>query len=370
MIHPLKRISIPVAKPNIGKEELANVAQAVKSGWISSRGDFIEQFEREFAKYIGVKFTVATNNGTTALHLVLYALGIKKGDEVIVPDLTFIATANAVSYTGAKPVFVDIDEKNWCLDHRKIEKAITRRTKAVIPVHLYGHPADMDPILKIARKHKLFVIEDAAEAHGAEYKGEKVGSLGHAAIFSFYGNKIITTGEGGMITTNNKNIYLKARHLRNQGMDEDNKYWHSTIGYNYRMTNVQAAIGLAQLKKIEKFIKAKRRIFGWYTEYLRGLRGIRLNPEEKWAKNVYWMISMVLEDTKISRNVFIKKLQKAGIETRPFFYPVSELPMYGGKTVNPVTLKISRRGLNLPSGTDLKESEVQYVCKTIKSILP
>ena len=362
-------IFIPVAKPNIGKEELANVIRAVKSGWIS-KGEYINKFEVDFAKYIGTRYAVSATSGTTALHLVLVALGIKKGDEVIVPDLTFVATANAVSYTGAKPVFVDVDENNWCIDPLKIEKAVTRKTKAIIPVHLYGHSADMDPIMKIAKKHNLYVIEDAAEAHGGEYRGRKVGSIGDAAIFSFFGNKIITTGEGGMVITNNKNIAERTMFLRDHARDDKKKYWHKEIGYNYPMTNIQAAIGFAQLKKINKFIAAKRRIFRWYSRHLKNLKGVKLNPEEKWAKNVFWMASLVLgEGARISRDNLIKRLAKRGIDSRPFFYPLSQLPMYGGKPRNPIALQISKSGINLPSGTDLKEKEVKYICDTLKTIL-
>ena len=245
---------IPIAEPLLEEEELNNVMEAVKSGWISSKGKFIPEFEENFARYCGVKHSVATSNGTVALHLALATLGIKEGDEVIVPTLTFIATANAVRYTGAKPVFVDSNPDYWCIDPEKIEGAITPKTRAIIPVHLYGHPCDMEAIMAVAKKHDLYVIEDAAEAHGAEHKGRKVGSFGDIACFSFYGNKIITTGEGGMCLTDDEILAERMRILRDHGMNPGKRYWHDIVGFNYRMTNMQAAIGVAQLEKIDRVI--------------------------------------------------------------------------------------------------------------------
>ncbi|NQU99168.1 MAG: DegT/DnrJ/EryC1/StrS aminotransferase family protein, partial [Parcubacteria group bacterium] len=242
---------IQVSKPSLGREELNNVMEAIKSSWISSKGKFITEFEENFAEYCGVKYGIATANGTVALHLALKALKISKGDEVIVPDLTFIATANVVTYCNAKPIFIDSNPDYWCIDPEKIEEKITTKTKAIIPVHLYGHPCDMDAITKIAKKYGLYVIEDAAEAHGAGYKGKKVGSFGDISCFSFYGNKIITTGEGGMCLTNNQKLAERMKILRDHGMSPDKRYWYDVIGFNYRMTNIQAAIGVAQLKKID-----------------------------------------------------------------------------------------------------------------------
>jgi len=344
---------IPVAEPSLGEEELKNVMEAVKSGWISSKGEFIEKFEKKFAKYCGVKYGIATSSGTTALHLALTALGIKKGDEVIVPDLTFIATANAITYCGARPVFVDSHPEYWCIDPEKIEEKITPRTRAIIPVHLYGHPCDMDTIMDIAKKYGLFVIEDAAEAHGAEYKGRKVGSFGDISCFSFYGNKIITTGEGGMCLTNNEKLAEKMRILRDHGMNPNKRYWHDVIGFNYRMTNIQAAVGVAQLKKLDKFIKKKRQIAMWYEEGLKELAEkemITLHPEMKWAKCVYWMYSILIEDKfGMKRDELMKKIEEKGIETRPFFYPIHEMPPYFNKERFPVAEEVSKRGINLPS---------------------
>lgn len=367
----MKRGFIPVSEPSITQKEIDYVLDAVKSGWVSSLGEYITKFEQEFAKYIGVKYALTTSNGTVALHLALVSLGIGQGDEVLVPDLTFVATANAVTYTGATPVFVDVDPETWCIDPDDAAKKVTSRTRAIIPVHLYGHPADMDAINQIAQEYGLYVIEDAAEAHGAEYKGKKVGSLGTCGIFSFYGNKIITTGEGGMITTNDEKLYEKAKHLRDHAMSKEKRYWHTEIGYNYRMTNIQAALGLAQLERIGELIEKKRQIFNWYREYLGTIEEIRLNPEKTWAKNVFWMICTVLEEGKLktTRNDLMNKLKKKGIDTRPFFYPISQMPMYNCNKVNPVTSIISSNGLNLPSGINLKKVDVEYISNSLLEIL-
>jgi len=360
---------IPVAEPSLGEEELKNVMEVVKSGWISSKGEFIEKFEKKFAKYCGVKYGIATSSGTTALHLALTALGIKKGDEVIVPDLTFIATANAVTYCGARPVFVDSHPEYWCIDPEKIKEKITPRTKAIIPVHLYGHPCDMDTIMDIAKKYGLFVIEDAAEAHGAEYKGRKVGSFGDISCFSFYGNKIITTGEGGMCLTNNEKLAEKMRILRDHGMNPNRRYWHDVIGFNYRMTNMQAAVGVAQLQKINKFIEKKRQIAMWYEEGLKELaeKGlITLHPQMKWANCVYWIYSILIEDKfGMKRDELMKKLEKNGIETRPFFYPMHTMPPYFNKERFPVAEEISKRGINLPSSLFLDHETATCVVSSL-----
>lgn len=361
---------IPVSEPSITQKEIDYVFDAVKSGWVSSLGEYITKFEEEFAKYIGVKYALTTSNGTVALHLALVSLGIKQGDEVLVPDLTFVATANAVAYTGATPVFVDVDPETWCIDPEDIKRKITPRTKAIIPVHLYGHPADMDAIKELADEYDLFVIEDAAEAHGAEYKGKRVGSLGTCGVFSFYGNKIITTGEGGMMTTNDENLYEKAKYLRDHAMSKDKRYWHTEIGFNYRITNMQAALGLAQLERIKELIDKKRLIFKWYKEFLSDVEGIKLNPEKEYAKNVYWMVCLVLDDNvEINRDDLMTELKKRGIDTRPFFYPLSSMPMYGGKAINRVAKFLSERGLNLPSGVNLKKGQIEWITQEIKTIL-
>lgn len=366
---------IPVAEPSLGEEELLNITEAVKSGWISSKGKFIEEFEGGFARYCGVKFGIASSNGTVALHLALKALGINKGDEVIVPDLTFIATANAVTYCNAMPIFVDSHPEYWCIDPEKVEEKITHKTKAIIPVHLYGHPCDMDAIMDIAEDHSLYVIEDAAEAHGAEYKGRKVGSFGDVSCFSFYGNKIITTGEGGMCLTDNEELRENIRALRDHAMDPNKRYWHDVVGFNYRMTNMQAAIGVAQLTKINQFIEKKRQIAGWYKEgleYLANQGLITLHPEMSWAKCVYWMYSILVEDKfGTTRDELIQLLEKKGIETRPFFYPIHVLPPYKAydNTLNLNLAKsISLKGLNLPSSPTLEKNEVDYIVETCTKI--
>jgi len=360
----------PVAEPSITEREIRYVLDAVKSGWVSSLGHYIFDFEKRFAEYVGVKYALTTTNGTTALHLALASLDIKGGDEVIVPDLTFVAVPNAVAYTGAKPVFVDIDLETWCIDPEAIKKAITARTKAIIPVHLYGHPADMDAVNQIAEEHGLYVIEDAAEAHGAEYEGKKVGSMGHVGVFSFYGNKVITTGEGGMITTDDEAVYERARFLRDHAMSKERRYWHTELGFNYRLTNIQAALGLAQLERIEELLDKKRLIFKSYEEFLGGFGAIRLNPEKKWARNTFWMVCLILgKDIKITRDELMLELRKMGIDTRPFFYPMSQMPIYKSNSGNSAAYDISGKGLNLPSGGNLNRKDIEFISQSLLALL-
>lgn len=365
---------IPVAEPFLGEEELNNVIEAVKSSWISSKGKFIDEFERNFSFFCERKYGVATSNGTSALHLALKVLGIKMGDEVIVPNLTFVAVANVVKYCNAKPIFVDSHPDYWCIHPEKIEEKITSRTKAIIPVHLYGHPCDMDKILDIAKEHDLYIIEDCAEAHGAEYKGKKVGCFGDISCFSFYGNKIITTGEGGICLTNNEELAEKMRILRDHGMDTKKRYWYNVVGYNYRMTNLQAAIGVAQLTKINRFIDKKRKIAKWYKEGLKYLKEnglIILHPEMPWAKCVYWMYSIIItEKFGMNRDEFLKLLGPRGIETRPFFYPINTLPPYKNYENNlDFSESISLKGLNLPSSITLEKKEIDYIIDNISKIV-
>ena len=361
---------IPVAEPEIGEDELQNVMTAVKSGWVSSKGPFIEKFEEKFSSYIGVKHGVATSNGTAALHLALAALQTKRRDEVLVPALTFASVANTVLYVGAKPVFVDSHPDYWCINPSKVEKKITKKTKAIIPVHLYGNPCNMNPLMKIAKDYNLYVIEDCAEAHGAEYKGRKVGTFGDIACFSFYGNKIITTGEGGMCLTNDEDLAQKMRLLRDHGMNVEKRYWHEVVGFNYRMTNLQAALGVAQLEKIENFIERKRKIAKIYDSFLKNVQGIVLHPEMPWAKNVYWLYSILIDDKSygISRNGLMEKLAKNGVETRCFFYPIYLMPPYKRYAVNcrfPITEKLSSSGINLPSSVKLTEKEIYKVAQLV-----
>jgi perosamine synthetase len=360
---------IPISKPSITQKEINYVTDAIESGWVSSLGKYIDQFENKFASFCDVKYALTTSNGTTALHLALVALDIKEGDEVIIPDLTFIATANAVKYTGAKVVTVDIEEDTLCIDPKAIENAITSKTKAVIPVHLYGHPANMDEINKIAKKYNLKVIEDAAEAHGAEVCGKKVGGLGDVGIFSFYGNKIITSGEGGMITTNDKKLYERMKYLRDHAMSKEKRYWHTEIGFNYRMTNLQAALGLAQLERIEELLNKKREIFEWYKEYLGYIPNIKLNFQKNGYKNVYWMICLeIIGYDENKRDNLMKRLKKKGIDSRPYFYPISDMPMYE-KANTSITHKVYQRGINLSSFFDLEKNQVLYICNELKRLL-
>ena len=322
---------IPVAEPVLGEEELANVVAAMRSGWISSRGAFIGEFEERFAGFCGARHGVAVANGTVALHLALVALGVGPGDEVLVPSLTFVATANAVRYCGAVPVFADADPETWQLATADLEARVTSRTRAILPVHLYGHPCDMAPILDIARRRGLGVIEDAAEAHGAEYRGRRVGTFGAVGCFSFYGNKVITTGEGGMCVTDDAALAARLRLLRDHGMDSKRLYWHEVVGFNYRMTNLQAAVGVAQVKRLAEFVARKRAIAGWYAEALAPLarRGrIALHPEAPWARAVFWMYSVLLRDTGRSVEEVRGRLSDRGIDSRPFFHPSHTLPPY------------------------------------------
>ncbi len=362
---------IPVSQPSITHLEREYLADVLNSGYVSPIGQYIDRFEERFAEYCGTRYALTTSTGTAAIHLALVSYGIKKGDEVIVPNITFISTANAVSYTGAKVVLVDIESDSLCIDPLEVEKAITERTKAIIPVHLYGHPANMTELNKLAKKYNLLVLEDAAQAHGAEVLGQRTGSLGNCGIFSFFGNKIITCGQGGMITTNDEEFYQRAKSLRGYAMSPDKKYWHLEVGYNYRMTNMQAALGLAQLKRIDELIARKREIFSLYQENLSGISGLKLNFTAKWALNVYWLVCLEIEDyTERDRNNLINALKLCGIDSRPYFYPISDMPMYANNaTQTPVSHKIYKRGICLPSYFDMKNEDIVYICETLRSYL-
>ena len=367
----MKQIRIPVCAPKIGAKEVEYVLKCIRSGWISSMGEDVTEFEEKFARYCGCKYGIATNSGTTALHLALATLNIGKGDEVIIPTFTMIATANAVTYTESKPVLVDSEFETWNIDTSKLEEKITKRTKAIMPIHTYGHPANMDPILDLAEKYGLYVIEDAAEAHGAEYKGRRTGSIGDMGCFSFYANKIITTGEGGMIVTNNEELAEKARWLCSHAFGRHGKhFYHEALGFGYRMSALQAAFGLAQLERIDEFVSIRRNNAKLYNSLLSELEGnITLPPEAPWSKNVYWMYSILTHaNLGISRNDLIKKLDFDGIETRTFFYPIHVQPIYAeqySEETFPVADKLSRMGMNLPSGNNLTAEEITYVCECI-----
>ncbi len=366
---------IPVCEPTLEGNELKYITQAVKTNWISSAGEFINKFETKFAEYCGVKYGVSCSNGTTALHLAIEAMGIDQGDEVITPTFSMAASANAILYAGAKPVFVDSELDTWNIDVNKIEEKITPKTKAIMVVHTYGHPVDMDKVNKIAKKRGLSVIEDAAEAHGAEYKGRKVGSLGDIACFSFYANKIITTGEGGMVVTNNEQWAERARKLRNHFFGEP-RFLHQEVGYNYRLTNMQAAIGLAQLERIEELVEARRHNAYLYGYLLKKVPGITLPPERSWAKNVYWMYGLLIDEKKfgMSMKQLMAELKKKGIDTRTFFIGMHKQPAYydkkevhfPDKTECPVAEILEKDGLYLPSSSHLAVEQIEYITDIIK----
>lgn len=364
-----QRMHIPVAGPSLGQRELLYVTDCILSGWVSSAGKYVKKFEEMFADYCGASHGVATSSGTTALHLALLAIGVGPRDEVIVPSLTFIATANAVTYTGARPVFADSEQESWNIDPKSIKEAITSQTKAIIPVHLYGHPAKMEEILDIASHYKLVVIEDAAEAHGALYMGRRVGGIANIGVFSFYGNKIITTGEGGMVVTNHEELARKIEVLRDHGMSKSRPYWHPFVGYNYRMTNIQAALGVAQIERIESILEAKRQMGQLYEDGLKHLPGITLPPKAQWAENVYWMYSILINESEfgLSRDKLIAYLNQYYIETRPFFPPVHKQPIYKTGQELPIAEKLSRTGINLPSSSSIQPIEIYRVCECIRT---
>lgn len=362
---------ILTAGPSITKKEEKYVLDAVKNGWNFHFNDYLRKFEKKMAGYVGVKHALATSSGTGALHLSLLAMGIGEGDEVILPEISAVASANVVTFTGAKPVFVDVEEDTWCIDPKSFKKAISRQTRAVMPVHLYGHPANMDEINKIAKEHNLFVLEDACPSLGANYKGKKTGSLGDMAAFSFQGAKIVVTGEGGMLLTNNSRLFEKAAHIANLGrVKEKGAFWHEIIGHKYAMSNLQAALGLAQLERIESLVSMKRKVFSWYKKRLDGIEGLSINIEREWAKNIFWMSSIVLKKKfRVTRDELMVKLHQRNIDTRPFFFPFSMLPPYKTRVNNPVAYNVALNGINLPSGVLLKEEQADYVAKTVLEIL-
>lgn len=363
----------PIAEPDIGDLEVRLVTDAVRSGWVSSLGRYVDEFEQQFAVFCGTRHGVATCNGTAALHLALRCLGVGPGDEVIVPALTFVASANAVAYTGATPVFADVDPVTWCLAPESAKSAISPRTRAIIVVHLYGQPADLDPLLSYAAEHKIPVVEDAAEAHGALYKGRRVGGLGNVGVFSFYGNKLITTGEGGMVVTNDAELAERARFLRDHAMSATRRYWHPEIGYNYRITNLQAALGVAQLRRTEEFLAKKSTIMGWYREFLAKHEELLLNPSLPWSKASYWLICAIVAK-EISTSGLMANLRAEGVDTRPFFSPMhllphySHLPSLAGRTF-PISEDLGARGVSLPSSTKLNRGDVRYIADAIARAL-
>ncbi len=361
---------LPIMQPALGGNELKYVSDCIATNWISSQGEYVTRFQDAFADYLGAAHALSTSSGTTALHLALAALDIGPGDEVIVPDLTFGASVNAVLQTGAVPVFADVDPITWTLDPASLRARIGPRTRAVMPVHLYGHPCDMDPILDLAREHRLFVVEDCAEALGAEYKGRRVGTLGDVGCFSFFANKVITTGEGGMVVTDRPALLEKMAILRDHGMDKHRRYWHLYPGFNYRMTNIQAAIGLAQMERIDAFLAYRQEVVERYAAHLGGIPGIQLPPDAPWARNIYWLYSIVIDEAQlgIDRNMLRNVLAEQGIETRPFFYPMHDQPAFVpyADGAFPVANRVAARGLNLPTSNDIAPADVDRVCAVIR----
>ena len=366
---------IPVNEPLIGAREAAYVADCVASRWISSEGPYVERFERAWADYCGVTHGVAVSSGTAALFAAVDTLRLQPGDEVIMPSFTIISCAWAIIAAGARPVLVDADPETWCIDAARVEERITPRTRAIMAVHIYGHPADMDPLRVIANRHGLRVIEDAAEAHGARYRGRRAGAIGDVGCFSFYANKIITTGEGGMLVTDDAAIAERARRYRNLGFGPGRRFLHHEVGHNFRMTAMQAAVGLAQTEDADARVARKREIGRRYTSLLSGIDGLQLPAEQPWAENVYWMYGIVLDPARrVGADAFARRLRARGIDTRPFFLGMHEQPalrergLFAGERY-PVTERLSRYGLYLPSGLTLADDEIEHVGTAVREEL-
>jgi perosamine synthetase len=361
-----------VMQPYLGGNELKYVTDCITSNWISSQGKYVTQFEKEISKLCGGGDCIATSNGTTALHLGLEALGIGKGDEVIVPSFTFGASVNAIIHAGAVPVIVDIDPETWNVDLKAISKAISNKTKAIMAVHIYGNPCDMKAITEIARSFDLFVVEDCAEALGASIEGKPVGSFGDVAAFSFFANKIITCGEGGALILNDSRLTNRAAELRDHGMDKTKRYWHKYVGYNYRMTNMQAAVGLAQIEQFPMFVKKRQIIWDQYHKFLDGSDIFEFQSSHISHSPANWLFTLLINsDEYPSIEEIISRLKEFGIESRPVFYPMSEMPSFSECAIihNDVNCKsVSRRGLSLPSSISLSEEEIKYISSSLLSI--
>jgi len=366
---------IPVNQPLLSDREKELLAECIETGWISSDGPFVSEFEKRFASYIGIDWGVAVCNGTAALETALFAAGIAEGEEVIMPSFTIISCALAAIRLGAVPVLVDAEPETWNMDVSQIENRITPKTRAIMAVHIYGHPVDMEPLLAIAERHNLIIIEDAAEVHGAEYKGRKCGGLGHVSAFSFYANKIITTGEGGMVLTSDHKMAARAKSYRNLCFRSDRRFFHTELGFNYRMTNLQAALGVAQMERIEEFVRIKRRLGKYYRDRLSDVDGIKIQIEKPWAKTVYWMYCIELDKfLGLNADEMMTKLRERGIGCRPFFLGLHEQPALQklGLFKNehyPITERISKQGLYLPSGLTLNEIQIDEVVSAVRSIL-
>jgi perosamine synthetase len=363
---------IPATGPDITAKEIKYVERAARDGWDQNAGKYTALFEQKFAKYVGRKYALATSSCTAALHLAYLALGIKAGDEVIAPNITWIASVEPLYWIGAEVKYADIDPKTWCIDPKSVEQLITPNTRAILVVNLYGHVADMDPILNLAKKHNLKIIEDAAESVGSVYKGKMAGSFGDVSAFSFHGSKALTTGEGGMMLSDSEDVIKKARYYNDHCKDPKKVFWNLEIGYKYKMSNFQAACGLAQLSRVKSLIAKKILIFKWYQKYLGGIPGISLNAEAPGTKNTYWMVTVVI-NKKILKNKtkeqLINELAKENIQARPFFYPLSTVPAINVTAHTPIAFDISPRAINLPCGAKTTEAEVAYISKTLKEIL-
>ena len=370
---------IPIAGPWITQREIDYVTDAVTHAWYANANIYHERFQKAFADYLGVRFAISLPSCTSAIHLSLLALGVGAGDEVIVPDITWIASAAPITYVGATPVFADIDPKTWCLSAESFEKCITAKTRAVIPVDLYGNMPDMDAIQHVAKRHAVAIIEDAAEAIGSEYKGKKAGSFGDIGVFSFHGSKTLTTGEGGMLVTDREDIYRRVLVLRDHGRKPDDMmFWNTEVAYKYKMSSMQAALGLGQLERVDELIGLKRQIFAWYQDELEKIEGITLNFEAPHTKNTYWMVTVILDSGfGLAKDRLVKGFRERNISARPFFHPLSSLPAYHAtaqarpaRQRNTVSYQISPYGINLPSGLNMTAEKVSYVCKALKEMLP
>ncbi len=362
---------IPLYEPFLSNDENKNVLKCLNNNWISSKGEFIKKFEDSFKKKFNYKFATVTTNGTTALHLALLSLNVGKGDEVIAPNLTYVAPVNAINYVGAKPILVDVNKENWLMDLDKIKERINKKTKAILLIHLYGACYNLDQISALKRRYKIKIIEDCAEAIGTKYKKKFVGTVGDISTFSFYGNKTMTTGEGGMLATKKKSYYDKIVKLKSQGLNiykKDNFYNHDIVGYNYRMTNICAAIGLAQLKKINSFISKKKKIDLLYRKFLKS-NNINFQKIDKFCSSSYWLTTILFKNANLKKKVE-KYLKKKNIETRPIFKPMNQLKMYKLSNKNfKNSLNLYSRGISLPSYPNLKLEEIKYISNSIKKIV-
>lgn len=371
MNNPMKpEKMIPTTGPSITEKEVNYIAQAAKDGWNENCIKYVTLFEEKFAEYVGRKYALATSSCTGALHLSYLSLGLKKGDEVVAPNISWIASVEPLYWMGVKVVFADIDPESWCIDPVDIEKKITKKTKAILAVDLYGSMPEMNSILKIAKKYHLKVIEDAAEAVGSEYYGKKAGRFGNVSCFSFHGSKTMVTGEGGMLLTDDERIIEKARYFNDHCKDPKKVFWNLEIGYKYKMSNFQAACGIAQLERINELIEKKRKIFSWYKKRLSEIPGLQLNTEQPHTKNTYWMMTVIFDKKyNINKEKLLEEFGKFNIQARPFFYPLSSLPAINYRADTPVSFDVSSRGINLPCGQNITEEQVDYICKTLIEIL-